>query len=229
MDEKNVEMTISDKLNDFFSRHRKSVIIVSISVLVVVAAVIAAVVIVDNTKKNEIATIETVILDFEKFKVDKLKNSLDSLTEEEKTMFEAEKTKVIEKLSAYRHKKNYAGFMANQEIADIYFADGNFEKALAAYECITLGKDNYTSGVLFFNAACCADELGQSEKAADLYAKAGQCENFPFRERALFNAARVQENIDKAKAMEAYKQLVADYPNTEWASLSKTRLIELGL
>lgn len=223
------KVTFSDRVDSFFAQHRKKVLVALSTLFVVVIAVIAIFMVIERQKKAAITKIETEIIAFEKFKSEKIKNSANSMTDEEKKLLADEEATLIEKLTPYSVQNNYAGFMAVQYIADIYFKNGDFEKALSFYEKLNLPKELYTSGVVFYNAAACADELGQNEKAIDFYRKAANCVSFPFKARALFNAARVQENIDASAAVDAYTKVVADYPNSEWALLSKTRVIELGL
>lgn len=229
MEKDKTELTLSDKINVFFMRNRKAILVTLACILAVLVVVLAVFAVLDYQRKSGIKKIETLVLDFEKFKVENIKNAPDSMTEEEKKLLANEENKLIENLSKYTDKNDYVGFMAVQEIADIYFKNGDLEKALSYYEKLNLPENQYISGVLYFNAAACSDDLGQSEKAFEYYNKAASCESFPFKERALFNVARVQEKLDKAKAVEVYSQLVADYPNTEWANLSKTRIIELEI
>lgn len=223
------KVTLSDKINNFFEQNRKKVLIVFAGIFIAVIAVVVSFMIFENKKKSAMGKIETLILKFEKFKSDNLKNSSDSLTEEEKKKLAEAENALIEKLAAYSDNNNYAGFMACQQIADIYFRNNDFEKALTYYEKLNLPKDRYISGVMAYNAGTCADELGRNEKAIEFYKKAMDNTEFPFKARALFNVARVQENLDVKLAIDSYNKVLADYPDTEWASLSKTRIIELGL
>ncbi|MEL3909255.1 MAG: tetratricopeptide repeat protein [Treponemataceae bacterium] len=229
MAEEEIKLTLSDRLNNFFTQNRKTLLIVLLDVLVFFLALVGWFAFVENQQISAIAKIETLVVDFEKFKSEELKNALDSLTEEEKKLLADKENALIESLIPYTDKNNYAGFMAAQQIADIYFKNENFEKALSFYEKINLPSSKYVTGVSLFNAAACADELGQSEKAIELYNKAANCEDFPFKARAFFNIARVQENTNKERAIEGYKKIISEYPNTEWAYLSKTRIIELEL
>lgn len=225
--EENLELTLSERINDFFVHNRKILLLVLVAVLLIIVVLISAVVVIEQRENFAIKEIETSIVDFEKFKSEKIKNAEDSLSDEEKRLLAEEETKLIETLSKYADEKNYAGFMAIQQIGDIYFKDGDFEKALSFYEKAPLAIDKYPSGVLFFNAGTCADELAENEKAFDFYTKASECKDFPFKGRALFNAARVQESFDKAKAIDSYKNILATHPNSEWAFLSKSRIIQL--
>lgn len=224
-----IEFTLADKLNNFFTQNRKALLIFLSATLAVFLVLVGWLAFLENQQKSAIAKIETLVVDFEKFKSENLKNALDSLTEEEKKLLTEKENTLIESLIPYASENNYVGFMANQQIADIYFKNNDFEKALSFYEKIKLPNSQYVAGVLFFNTATCADELEQNEKAIEFYNKAATCENFPFKARAFFNIARVQENTGKEQAIEAYKKVISEYPNTEWAHLSKTRIIELNL
>jgi len=141
------KVTLSDKINNFFEQNRKKVLIVFAGIFIAVIAVVVSFMIFENKKKSAMSKIETLILEFEKFKSDNLKNSSDSLTEEEKKKLAEAESTLIEKLAAYSDNNNYAGFMACQQIADIYFRNNDFEKALTYYEKLNLPKDRYISAM----------------------------------------------------------------------------------
>lgn len=226
---KDQPMTAEEKVNNFFHAHRKAIFII-LGVLAVLLVVFIMVVIFYSAQKNKATTeIEQLMLDFNKVKSEKIKNSLDELTDEEKRILAEEEDKLLESLKAHTAGKGYASFVANSEIAEIYFNRKDWENALLAYEAAAKFQlKAYTAGVAYFNAGTCADELGDFEKAFDYYKKASEVESFPLASRAFFNSARVQEQLDKEKAIEIYKKLVVDFPDSEWANLSKTRIIQLS-
>ncbi|PIE98065.1 MAG: hypothetical protein CR988_04660 [Treponema sp.] len=224
------ELTLSGKINNFLYQHRKVMIITFSALAVLFLAIVLGSYMISMQKANAIEEIETIVLDFEKFKTKELKNSLDELTPEEKKLLQEKEETVIQGLLKFAGKSSYVGYMANAEIAEIYYLSKNWEKALDAYEkaskCVP---SSYAMGPALFNAAICAEEIGNTEKALEMYKKAGEAVDFPFRARSLFNAARLQEQSDTEVAIEIYNKIASDYANTEWAKLSKTRVIQLEL
>ncbi|WP_252723557.1 tetratricopeptide repeat protein [Treponema pedis] len=138
----------------------------------------------------------------------------------------------MEKLSALTAKRSssYSAFRANTAIAEIYFQRKSYEEALKYYELAALAvKNSYAAGVAYFNAASCADESGNNEKALEFYEKAATIENFPLIPRALFNAGRIYEAMSKKdEAVSRYNKLLESYPKNEWALLAKSRIIDIS-
>ena len=88
----------------------------------------------------------------------------------------------------------------------------------------------YTAGIAYFNAAACADELQQYEKALDFYTLSAAAEEFSLKPRALFNIGRIEEMLAHSdKAVDAYTKLIEAYPDNEWALLGKSRVIALSI
>ena len=104
-----------------------------------------------------------------------------------------------------------------------------YEDALKFYELAAKAvKNSYVEGVASFNAAACADELGDKEKALAYYERASKVENFPLIPRALFNTGRLYEALSKKEdAILSYNRLLEKYPQNEWALLAKSRIIVL--
>ncbi len=162
------------------------------------------------------------------------KNETDEMKSEKETeeviapeIVEKEDSK-IEELKALAGKSStYASFRANTAIAEIYFQRKNYEEALKFYELASKASDtSYIAGVAYFNAASCADELGNAEKALEFYKKASEIKDFPLVPRAMFNAGRIYEAQNKPEeAITAYNKLLEKYPKNEWAFLAKSRVI----
>ncbi len=149
-------------------------------------------------------------------------------TEAGDSEFTKKEDDAIAELSEIAKKTSgYASFRANTAIAEIYFARKNYAEALKFYENASVSsKSSYTSGVACFNAATCADELGNNETALEFYQKAVAVEDFPLVPRAMFNAGRIFEALAKPEeAISAYNKLLEKFPKNEWALLAKSRII----
>ena len=228
---------LAQKINDFLVQYRKIVLGIVICILVAVAGVIVWFVTAENSKKTSVTNVEKIIYELEDFKrEDRAKNSSseDDAEDNEKTVSEAVKEaedKAIEDLKAIgsKYSSSYAGFRANTTIAEIYFQRKMYEDALKFYELAAKAvKNSYAEGVASFNAAACADELGEKEKALAYYERASKVENFPLIPRALFNTGRLYEALSKKdEAILSYNKLLEKYPQNEWALLAKSRIIVL--
>ncbi|EMB41866.1 tetratricopeptide repeat protein [Treponema denticola] len=228
---------LAQKINDFLAQYRKIVLGIVVCILVAVAGIIVWFVIGENSKKTSVTSVEKVIYELEDFKrEDRAKNpsSEDDAADNEKTISAAVKEaedKAIEELKnlGSKYSSSYAGFRANTTIAEIYFQRKMYEDALKFYELAAKAvKNSYVEGVASFNAAACADELGDKEKALAYYERASKVENFPLIPRALFNTGRLYEALSKKEdAILSYNRLLEKYPQNEWALLAKSRIIVL--
>lgn len=228
---------LAQKINDFLAQYRKIVLGIVVCILVAVAGIIVWFVIGENSKKTSVTSVEKIIYELEDFKrEDRAKNpsSEDDAADNEKTVSAAVKEaedKAIEELKTLGSKYSsfYAGFRANTTIAEIYFQRKMYEDALKFYELAAKAvKNSYVEGVASFNAAACADELGDKEKALAYYERASKVENFPLIPRALFNTGRLYEALSKKEdAILSYNRLLEKYPQNEWALLAKSRIIVL--
>lgn len=228
---------LAQKINDFLVQYRKIVLGILVCILVAVAGVIVWFVIGENSKKTSVTSVEKIIYELEDFKrEDRAKNpsSENDAEDNEKNVSAAVKEaedKAIEELKplGLKYSSSYAGFRANTTIAEIYFQRKMYEDALKFYELAAKAvKNSYIEGVASFNAAACADELGDKEKALAYYERASKVENFPLIPRALFNTGRLYEALSKKEdAILSYNKLLEKYPQNEWALLAKSRIIVL--
>ena len=228
---------LAQKINDFLVQYRKIVLGILVCILVAVAGVIVWFVIGENSKKTSVTSVEKIIYELEDFKrEDRAKNpsSENDAEDNEKNVSAAVKEaedKAIEELKplGLKYSSSYAGFRANTTIAEIYFQRKMYEDALKFYELAAKAvKNSYVEGVASFNAAACADELGDKEKALAYYGRASKVENFPLIPRALFNTGRLYEALSKKEdAILSYNRLLERYPQNEWALLAKSRIIVL--
>ena len=228
---------LAQKINDFLVQYRKIVLGILVCILIAVAGVIVWFVIGENSKKTSVTSVEKIIYELEDFKrEDRAKNPTaeDDAEDNEKTVSAAVKEaedKAIEELKTLgsKYSSSYAGFRANTTIAEIYFQRKMYEDALKFYELAAKAvKNSYIEGVASFNAAACADELGDKEKALAYYERASMVENFPLIPRALFNTGRLYEALSKKEdAILSYNRLLERYPQNEWALLAKSRIIVL--
>ena len=145
----------------------------------------------------------------------------------------AKEDALAEKLEkqAAANGRTYAGFRAYTTLGEIYVLRKDWEKAIAFYQKAGEAQQkSYTAGIAYFNAASCADELQQHDKALEFYTLSAASDDFSLKPRALFNIGRLEESLSHSdKAVEAYTELTEAYPDNDWALLAKSRIIALSI
>lgn len=214
-------LSLSDRCVQFLTNHRKSIAILLGSVCAVVGVGLAISFITLRNAKNASMATEALITEWTDLRAKKA----DDMTSKEDALVEK-----LEK-QAGANGRTYAAFRAYTTLGEIYTLRKEWEKALGFYQKAgeSLPKQ-YTAGIAYFNAAACADELQQYEKALDFYTLSAAAEEFSLKPRALFNIGRIEEMLAHSdKAVDAYTKLIEAYPDNEWALLGKSRVIALSI
>ena len=214
--------TFSQKVNDFLAKNRVVLVTVLGVLLVAFIIVIAYITITGSKNVKAFISVDTVIENWETLKSAQDQSNL-SVKEDE--MIATLKT------VANANKNSYAGERALNTIAEIYFSRKDWKSAqeqyIAAAKALPKG---YTNGINYYNAAVCADELGNQEDALGFYEKCAAAENFPMKSRAMFNIGRIQEQLSrKTEAIATYEKMAEQYPDDQWTLLAKSRTITLQL
>ena len=213
--------SFSERCGQFLTQNRKPIVIILGAICAVVAiALIASSLTARAAKKASIET-ETIISEW----MDLRNKNAEDMTAKEDAL--AEK---LEKQAA-ANGRSYAAFRAYTTLGEIYVLRKDWEKALTFYQKAGEAQQkSYTAGIAYFNAAACADELQQHDKALELYTLSGSYDDFPLKPRALFNIGRLEESLAHSdKAIEAYTKLTELYPDNDWALLAKSRIIALSI
>lgn len=215
------ELSFSERCGEFLTRHRKLIACALAGACAVVAIVLITSSIKVRAAKRASAETEALISDWTDLRVKKSEDSKDK---------EAVIIEKLEKLAS-ANEHTYAAFRAYTALAEMYTLRKDWEKALGFYEKAGAAlPEAYTAGIAYFNAAVCADELKQHEKALEFYTASAACNDFPLKPRALFNIGRIEEGMShKDKAISAYTSLSAAYPDNEWSLLAKSRIIALSV
>ena len=214
-------LSFSERCGEFLTQRRKPIVIMLVSVCTIVAiAVIASSITAYAAKKASMET-EALISEWTDLRS---KNTDDTATKEDTLAEKLEK-------QAAANGRTYSAFRAYTTLGEIYAIRKDWEKALGFYQKAgdSLPK-TYTAGIAYFNAAACADELQQHDKALELYTLSAASDDFPLKPRALFNIGRLEEKLSHSdKAVEAYTKLTELYPDNDWALLAKSRIIALSI
>lgn len=214
--------TFSQKINEFLTKNRVVLLSVLIAFVVFFVGLVIYTLITDAKNNAAYSTVETAFDDWEKAR---------SATD--KTGLVAQEDTLIVTLQkvAASNKKSYAGARANMTIAEIYFSRKDWKNAQDSYLlAANAAPEAYTSGLAWFNAGVCADELGNNDQAFEFFNKALALDGFNLKARVLFNIGRIEEqraNTDAAIA--SYQKIAEQFPNDDWTSLAKSRIIALQL
>lgn len=213
-------LSVSERFGQFLTCNRKpiGIIFATICAATIIALTFAS--ITARKAKNASAETEALISEWTDLR---LKNAEDMTAKEDALADKLEK-------QALENGTTYAAFRAYSTLGEIYFLRKDWEKARDFYQKAgdVLPK-SYTAGIAYFNAAACADELKQYDKALEFYTLSAHSEDFTLKPRALFNIGRLEEKLSHVdKALEAYAKLTELHPDNDWALLGKSRIIALS-
>lgn len=210
--------TLATSLGAKLEKSKGLVLTVGAIVLVLVAAVLVFATVRAKSISNGIERVDSISY--------ALTNESEELSDSD---IAARQNKALEELVSLGDKSGIVGLRANMLIAEIKFAQKNYEEARSAWlKAANLNKKAYTASVCFFNAALCSEELNDSENAIAYYKLASEDENFLLIDHALFSLGRVNETAQKyEEAKETYQRLYDLHSTSNWGLLAKSRLIAL--
>mgnify|MGYP003480185217 CR=1 FL=1 len=226
--DKEVQLTASEKMtqsvDSWLGRHIK--LIASIVIAVVAVIVIAAIVtvVVNNNQSKRYEKLDAVTASYAEF------SAMDGDAE---GYAEAKNNVIAGAEELAKNPKNYPGAKANLILADIAFDDGDYNKAIELYSLVASSqKKTFLREVALMSLAASYEENGDKAAALKVYNDffdEYDTESF-YSSRALFNAARLTEETDKALAISIYEQLIAYFEsyNSEYAKLAKSRVAQLN-
>ncbi|MBQ9207702.1 MAG: tetratricopeptide repeat protein [Treponema sp.] len=216
--------TLATSLNAKLEKSKGTVF--AICGIIVVAIVIIAVV---ATVKSKSTAKGIEQIDSISYALTKDADKLPEGEEEKASEIANRQNKALEELASLSDKGGIVGLRANMLIAELKFAQKNYEEARAAWlKAIAAKGKNYTTSLCYYNAAVCSEELSDNENAIAYYKSASEDEDFLLIDHALFSLGRVNEasqKYDDAKA--AYEKVNELHSTSNWAQLAKSRLIAL--
>ena len=226
--DKEVQLTASEKMtqsvDSWLGRHKK--LIASIVIAVVAVIVIAAIVtvVVNNNQSKRYEKLDAVTASYAEF------SAMDGDAE---GYAEAKNNVIAGAEELAKNPKNYPGAKANLILADMAFDDGDYNKAIELYSLVASSQTKtFLREVALMSLAASYEEKGDKAAALKVYNDffdEYDTESF-YSSRALFNAARLTEETDKALAISIYEQLIAYFEsyNSEYAKLAKSRVAQLN-
>ena len=226
--DKEVQLTASEKMTQSVDSWlgRQIKLIASIVIAVVAVIVIAAIVtvVVNNNQSKRYEKLDAVTASYAEF------SAMDGDAE---GYAEAKNNVIAGAEELAKNPKNYPGAKANLILADMAFDDGDYNKAIELYSLVASSQTKtFLREVALMSLAASYEENGDKAAALKVYNDffdEYDTESF-YSSRALFNAARLTEETDKALAISIYEQLIAYFEsyNSEYAKLAKSRVAQLN-
>ncbi|WP_294430248.1 tetratricopeptide repeat protein [uncultured Treponema sp.] len=221
MADKNEKETLATSLNSALEKSKGLVFAVAAVVVLVIVAVAVVATVKSKATANGIEQIDTISY------------NLTNVSSEEKDLsaedIAARQTKALEELASLSGKSGVVGLRANMLVAEIKFAQKNYEEARAAWlKAAEVKKNAYTASLCYYNAAVCSENLGDTENAVAYYKSASEDKDFLLVDHALFSLGRVNESAQKYEdAKAAYEKLSELHPTSSWAQMAQSQLISL--
>jgi tetratricopeptide (TPR) repeat protein len=221
------DLNFGEKLNEFFQKNRKGLIISLAAVVVLLIGFAVGFAVYGNLQEKALSTVEEFNRQYEALRVyinseneeDASKKDDVKVLQEDLAVFEA-------KASGFTAARAYAisaGIYGDQKNwAD---AEKNWANAAAA------AAKTYFEPVALFNAAISAEEQGNNDDAIGFYNQVlgFSGDDFSAAPRAQFAIGRIEEDRgNKEAAIEAYRAVLSKWSGDEvWANLAQSRIIVL--
>ena len=214
------KININEKINDFFRKYRRSIVIFLAGVAVLTTGLIAHSVIDEVLNKRNIAMMEEFDRCYEALRFDINEPS----KEEEVKILLGDLEKFAGNGKGYVKGRAWALAAAIHADRKAWAEAGDLW--LKAAEAAS---KTYLAPVSLFQAAVAAEWREDTAAAIDLYTRCVSSRNFPAAARAQFSIGRLEESRNNQDAaIEAYRGVVSKYPaETVWINLARSRILYL--
>jgi tetratricopeptide (TPR) repeat protein len=215
--------SFSDKLAEFIEIHKKTLIIVVIVVVVAVAAVGIGTYVVSSNFEKAVAEVELAQEQYAEL----------SSLEQDSREYTAQLAEVRQKLTDIRdsNKDNYPHMKATYLLGLLTAGEGEYTQAAELFgEVASKYADTHLGAPAVMSQAAALEMAGEFDQAIGRYQYL--IDNFsdvsPDVSHAYFSIARLYEMTDRTElAVTVYQQLEAEFPESEWTKLARTRLIQI--
>jgi tetratricopeptide (TPR) repeat protein len=217
--------TLSERLNAFFSRYRLGLIVTASVLLIGIVAAVIVFQIADARAERMLEATEA---------LQRLEADYAALAEEEES---ADLQATEEELRAAiadlidEYPRDYGALRARFVLGGLEWQLENWNAAYEAFLAVAEEhRPNYLTATALFSAAAAAENMGDVDRARELYGRVADGDLTPNTERAhaLFNLGRLAEaDGDATLALEYYNRLVDDHTGSNWTSLGRNRIIWL--
>jgi tetratricopeptide (TPR) repeat protein len=221
MQNENEKQSLGEKLNSFFQRNRKGIIIFSCAVFILLAGLIVFFSLQDVFNKKAIAEVEELNIRFQE-----LRYSINDVN------YAAEVQTLLSDIETLAANKNgYAAGKAWAMAAQIYSGRLEWQKAEESWlNAAKAGDKTYLGPIALFNAAASAEEQGKIELAIELLQKSIDHKfEFPAAPRAQFSIGRLYEQLGNyPAAIESYRTVMVNWQNVPvWQYLARSRILAI--
>ena len=211
------EKNFSDVLDGFFAKTQKFWIVFLILLVVVAIGVGIFSTLSAKAKMNGANFLDSAV-----FNLMKAENSLsdDELA--------AAQNKFLSEVKAFADSngKNDNTVRAYMMVAQTYYKNEDWKNSLDAWVKAGDISKSYLSGIAYYNAAVCYEQLADVTNAEKYYSLALENKEFELKPHAMFSLARLLENQGKTEqAIAEYKNILNSYSDSQWANLANSRLI----
>jgi tetratricopeptide (TPR) repeat protein len=203
-------------VGSFIERYKTAIIIVFVVVIVALIAVIATSAISKHVRKSGFEKLDALTVQLSNAQSGDIVDSKSVQDILVKAKDLASSTSGIVSTRAYMFA------------ADIDFSNKNWEYSKESWLNAANAINAYTTPICYYNAAVCAEEMGDMDSAIENYKKAVADESFALAPRGYFNIGRIeQQRGNFAAAAENYTKLTDKFSGNDWANLAETCLISL--
>jgi tetratricopeptide (TPR) repeat protein len=214
--------TFTDKLADFLQNNRRRIIILGSLVIGVFIAAVAVYMIREKIVAADVRAVEDFYLEYQELRL-----AYPGADEEKSSEY-------INAVRGFAEKKSgYPALRAWALLAQVHQVRKEWPLAEEAWSRAAAVKPpSYLTPVSLFNAAAAAEEQGGLVRAIDLLKKIDSEHrgDFPGIARNSFSLGRLYEKQeDTQAALDAYRQVVENWPASPWANLANSRIIALTL
>ncbi len=122
-----------------------------------------------------------------------------------------------------------SGNMANLLLANAYYSNNEYEKALNVFKTVSMENNDLAAAALAGTGDCLFNK-NQFAEAAESYQEASKkADNSALKSQYLANAAKsFQQSKQLAKASELYTKIIADYPGSTGAAVAQRSLWQIS-
>lgn len=221
--------SFADTLNAFLHNHRRLLLILGAAIVVLIIAAVAASQILSARADASVAAAERIQERWQAYQ-DADRAAGDEEAQSAPTEAEADlRAAIDEAISDFPN--GYAALRARYTLGQLEWQLENWEAALEAFVGIAdEHRTSYLTAPALLNAAAAAENLGNTDRARELYGRLVDGDISPNAEiaHALFNLGRLAEEAgDRDLALEYYNRLVDEHGGSNWTNLGRNRIIWL--
>jgi len=203
-------------VKEFIKSHRRPAAIIALSVVVVTGAVVAGFVYYDKSNLESLHEYEAIVTAYQ------LSDKSDAVSD-----------KTVKKLTdlVNRSRFGYVHRHGKYIIAGLLFDKKKFEDAQKMYISYADNTDSAFTPLALFQAGICAESLGRSDQAADIYKRIEKdFKDSTYSDRVLYDLGRIaQKKGEAAVARDYFSKLLAQHPNSPFSAQAKARLFMSGM